>query len=163
MNLVIEPEQKHEVRANVEVRKQVNNRLLANVQVPANFERVQHIAAAEAEAVGPIEETDTNKINKAKNVYNKCVQVLNKIGFPQEQGQQLCQLLTETMIIEAEEEQESEQGNPPGKPPAGTPSGNKQQEFPISGQIASSTCAKTASLNKEIAIKKAIIQRQEKN
>ncbi|MDR4511093.1 MAG: hypothetical protein MRJ93_05240 [Nitrososphaeraceae archaeon] len=86
---VIEPAFKHFAIGNVEVRnKQINNKLSSTVQVTANFGRYPikfHKAATEQQSVGTTEENDSNKINKAKAVYNKCVQVLNKMGFPEEQ------------------------------------------------------------------------------
>lgn len=111
MNQTIEPEFQHEVRANVAIAKQINNRVMANVKIPANFERspVRRVGAAneqQPQSVGPTMETivDEKKVKQAKAVYDKFIRVVTKMGFPEEQGSQLCQLLTETMIMTMEEE-----------------------------------------------------------
>lgn len=168
---IIEPEFKHQAIASVEVRKQVNNRVLANVMVPASFEQTPINRTASTvnqqqkpqQAVGPIEETGTNKINKAKAVYGKCVQILNKMGgFSEEQSDQLCRLLTETLII-AEEEQSEEQQQPNNNSPGNNPAGNSTDTRPPpSGFVGSSSnatdCARRAALNKELEIKKEQVQ-----
>ncbi|MDR4512418.1 MAG: hypothetical protein MRJ93_12025 [Nitrososphaeraceae archaeon] len=99
---VIEPEFKHEVRADVSIAELRNNKVMASVQVEPDFDNNPIYAVAATteqqyerpkESVGPTEETDQKKLNQAKAAYNKCLQIMNKIKFPEEQGQQICQLL----------------------------------------------------------------------
>lgn len=187
MNQVIEPEFKFLATGSVSIAQQKNHKLIANVQVEPNFDRNPIHAAATVtgrqqqgqqerptQSVGPTEETDQKKLNQAKAAYNKCIQVLNKLQFPEEQSQQVCQLLVESMILAVEDEEEQDPNNQQqnnlkqnSKKPTGTPSGNvTQQGPPMSGFVGNTstpsggTCAKTAAiLNKEIEIKTAQVEK----
>jgi hypothetical protein len=98
--------------------------------------------------------------------FNKCLEVMNNLQIPEKAANQICTILSEA-LQQVEQQQQPKQNN--NKPPAGTPSGNRtEQGPPISGQfgaINNSPCARKAEarkaqLNKELAIKTAMVQQQ---
>lgn len=179
---------RHEVRADIAIAEQINNRVIGSVLVPSRFEEVK----------------DGKLVRKTANVQQirtadkmKCREVFERAGFSSGEAQQVCQIAEDTITPQATtegdpdlsrciqilqengvsqemssqicqiaatalfEEQPNNQQQPP-KPP-GTPGGNvTQQGPPISGQIGSivdSPCAK-ATKRKEIAKLQVIADRQ---